>query len=289
MRNLFSLLTIVGGFLLCSFSPAKETKTKQPVYQDTPYQQEYSIKFYAGSDSLKLLKVGCDRNGDIKILTSGGLFKPYDGQFLYPGTVEKDHSYRPMEAKKLTDMLVYKDQFVYLDGQAVLSNSWAGKLFSKHALPTALQFAAGADFSFLVSNGKEIKLVKESKIEWQGNFPGAKILAIRYDATRNLFWLLGEGELCILDPAAKLLKSVFNGKELTCFDLSADKKSLFIGTTNGYLKFDPVAQKQIGTMVQRVPSTNITALEEVKGKMWFGTTEGGFQLSDDGKYNFYNG
>jgi len=105
MRNLFPLLTLVGGFFLCAFSPTKESR--QPVYLDKPYQQEYSIKYYSNSDSLKLLKVGCDRNGEIKIMTSKGVFKPYDGQFLYPGTLEKDHSYRPMEAKKLTDMVVY--------------------------------------------------------------------------------------------------------------------------------------------------------------------------------------
>jgi hypothetical protein len=289
MRNLLSLLTLVGGFFLCAFSPAKESGFRQPVYLDKPYQQEYSIKYYSSSDSLKLLKVGCDRNGDVKIMTSKGVFKPYDGQFLYPGTLEKDHSYRPMEAKKLTDMVVYKEQFVFLDDLAVLSNSWAGKLFSRHLLPSATQMEAGADFSFLVSNGKEIRLLKDSKIEWQGDFPGSTLLAVRYDVSRNRYWLLGEHELCSLDPAGKTIKIVFKADELTSFDLSADKKTIFIGTSNGYLKVDPVTWKQTGAMVQRVPCTAITALKEVNGLMWFGTTEGAFQLGADGKYNYYNG
>ena len=289
MRNQFTLLTLVGGFFLCSFSPEKESIPKQPVYQDRPYQQEYSIKFYTSSDSLELLKVGCDRNGEIKILTSGGVYKPYDGQFLYPGTFEKDHSYRPMEIKKLTDMLVYRDQFVYLDNQAILSNSWAGKLFSKHGLPDATQFEIGADFVSLVTNGKELRLVRDSKVEWQSSFPGSKVLAVRYDPVHRIYWLLGKNELCTVDPATKVLKSQFKAENMTSFDLSADKKLLFIGTTDGYINFDPVAMKRIGSLVQRVPSTNITAVEEVNGQIWFGTTEGAFQLRTDGKYNFYNG
>lgn len=289
MRKQLTLLMLVGGFFLCSFSPPQQSGTRQPVYQDTSYLQEYSIKFYNSNDTLKLLKVGCDRNGDVKIMTSGGVYKPYDGQFLYPGTLEKDHSYRPMEAKKLKDMLVYRDQFVFLDNQAVLSNSWAGKLFSKHGFANASQFVAGADFSFLVTNGKEVRLLKDSKIEWNGIFPGPKILAARYDDSRNQFWLLGSNELFTFSPAGKVLKSVFKFDNLTCFDLSADKKVVYIGTTNGYVKFDPSSQRQIGLVVQRVPAASITALKEVNGQMWFGTTEGAFQLRADGKYNFYNG
>ena len=291
MNKLFYLLTFVGGLSLCSFSPSKELKEKQPVYQDTPYLQEFSIKYYFKTDSARPLKVGCDRNGDVKILTSAGLFKPYDGQFLYAGKIEKDHSYRPLEAKKITDMLVYKDQFVYLDDKAVLSNSWAGKLFSLHTLADASLFEAGKDFSFLVSDGKVIRFIQDANVAWSGTFSAAKVLSIRYDSSRNLFWLLGSNELSVFDPVKKELKSVFKAENLTCFDLSGDKKILYIGSTNGYIKFDPspAVMNKIGAVVQRVPSTNITALREVNGQMWFGSSEGAFQLRPDGKYNFYNG
>lgn len=285
MRNFYYLLTLVGVLLLCSFSPAE----KQPVYQDVPYSQEYSIRYYSKSDSLQLLKVGCDRNGDIKILTSSGLFKPYDGQFLYPGTLEKDRSYRPMSAKKLADLLVYKDQFVYLDDKAVLSNAWAGKLFSKHSMADATGFTAGKDFVFLVTNGKEIRLINDSKIDWTGNFPGKEILSVRFDPAGNIFWLLGNSQLCRLDVAKKELKVVYSSENMTSFDLSPDKKTIYIGTGNGYARFDALAQKQVGSVIRRVPCTEITAVEEVNGQIWFGSPEGAFQLRQDGKYNFYNG
>lgn len=289
MRKLTYLLALAGGIVFCSFTPANEVKEKQPVYKDTPYQQEYSVKYYSGADSLRLLKVGCDRNGDIKILTTAGLFKPYDGQFLYPGTLEKDRSYRPMSAKKVTDMLVLKDQFVYLDNKAVFSNSWAGKLFSIHNQPDAKLCTAGEGFSFLVTNGKEIKLVTDSKVEWIGNFPGNEVIVCRFDPSRSNFWILGKNELCRFDPAKRELKTVFSFEGMTSFDLSADKKSIYIGTNNGYIRVDAATQKQVGGVVQRVPCRQISVVEEVNGQMWFGTTEGAFQLRPDGKYNFYNG
>ncbi len=289
MNKAIYILFLGGGLLFTSFLHAQVKKEKQPVYQDVPFLQEYSIKYYSKSDSVHPLKVGCDRNGDIKILTSSGLLKPFDGQFLYAGSLAKDRSYRPMEQKKLTDMVIYKDQFVYLDDKAVFSNSWAGKLFSKHALPDALNFEAGDDFTFLVTNGKEIRLLHDSNIDWKGNFPDSKIISIRYDASRNLFWLLGKNQFCSFDPSKKEFKSVFQADNMTCFDLSADKKTIFIGTTDGYMKLDAITLKQIGAISQRMPSTRITALKEVNGQMWFGSTEGAFQLRSDGKYNFYNG
>ena len=280
MRNILCLLTIIGGFFLCSFSPA---------YQDTPFLQEYSIRYYAKSDGLKLLKAGCDRNGDIKIMTSEGLFKPFDGQFLYPGTLEKDHSYRPVEKKKLSDMLVYRDQFIYLDDQAVFSNAWAGKLFDKHSLAGARLFEAGGDFDFLVSDGKNICQVNNSGTVWQGVFPDSKVLSIRYDSLRKLYWLLGSNQLCSFDPIKKDVKILFKSENMTCFDLTKDKKTIFIGTTNGYIRLDANLLKQEGAIIRQTPCNKITAVKEVNGQMWFGSSEGAFQLRADGKFNFYNG
>jgi hypothetical protein len=280
MRKFNGLLILIGGFFLCSFSPA---------YQDSPFLQEYSIRYYFNSDTIHLWKIGCDRNGDIKIMTSAGLYKPFDGQFLYPGTLEKDHSYRPVEKKKLTDMLIFKDQFVYLDDQAVFSNAWAGKLFDMHALADARLFEAGEDFNFLVTDGKNICLLNNTGTLWQGTFPDTKILSVRYDASRKIYWLLGSKQLCSFDPAKKEMKVLFNAANMTCFDLTKDKKTVFIGTTNGYIRLDANTLKQNGVLIQRTPCNNITALEEVNGQMWFGSSEGAFQLRTDGKYNFYNG
>ncbi|MCE1198455.1 MAG: hypothetical protein LWW85_05755, partial [Marinilabiliales bacterium] len=289
MKKFSFLLAIAGGFLICSFAPAGSVKQKQPVYQDVPYQQEYAIKYYFQSDTLKPLKVGMDRNLDVKVLTTSGLYKPYGGQFLYPGTLEKDRSYRPIGLKKLTDMLVTDNQFVYLDDKAVLSNAWAGKLFSKHGLESATGVEAGTEFHFLVHNGKEIRLVDANAVLWQGVFPGDKILAVHYDATRKAYWLLGRDQLCLLDPAQKNLKVVFKGENMTSFDLSADKNQIFIGTTEGYIRYNPVAGKQEGDLVKRVPCQVITSVAQIHGKIWFGSVEGAFQLREDGKYNFYNG
>jgi hypothetical protein len=71
------------------FSCAKkdEVQTRQPVYQDVAYQQDFSIKYFPEDKNLKLLKVASDRNGNVQILSNKGLLKTYSGKLLYPGTL----------------------------------------------------------------------------------------------------------------------------------------------------------------------------------------------------------
>ena len=157
------------------------------VHLDTPFLQDYSIKYYLTDPAVQLLQVASDRNGAIRILSSDGLRKPHSGAFLYPGTIEPDNSYRPMADKKISSIGSYQDQLVYLDLKAVFSNAWAGTLFSHHGLPPANLFCGGKDFEFLVSDGTTLKLVKDSAIGWEGNLSGENILQIRYHSADNRF------------------------------------------------------------------------------------------------------
>ena len=79
----------------------------------------------------ELLRVVSDRNGYIQILSSKGLLRLRDGQFLFPGQIVKDVQDRQTSDKKIAGIGVYQDQLVYLDDKAVLSNAWAGKLYSQ--------------------------------------------------------------------------------------------------------------------------------------------------------------
>jgi hypothetical protein len=125
MKCHFSLL---GALLSSSLLFAQ--KPKQPVHQDVPFVQEYSIKYYF-KETAEPLKAYTDLNGAIKVSTKSGLYQLYAGQFLYPGTLEKDVSYRPIADKKMANLGLYQHQFVMIDDKAVLSNAWAGKLFYK--------------------------------------------------------------------------------------------------------------------------------------------------------------
>lgn len=277
----FLLLCCLGLFLSCS-----KKSTTQPIHEDVPFLQDYSVKYYAQPSDGTLLSAFSDRNGVVKILSTSGLFQPYDGQFLYHGKLQADGTYRPLKDKKIAAVGVYDEQFVFLDNKTVLSNAWAGKLFSKHQLPTARIFAGGKDFTFLVSDGKGLQLIKDSTSLWKGNCED-EVLSIRYQPDASTFWILGKKSLYTLTN--NTLTKVFDGVGLTAFDLTDDAKKLIIGTNDGYVEWDIASKKQVGEIHKKLPWTGITAVEAIGDKVWFGTTNGAFALRADGKFDYYNG
>ncbi|WP_460951097.1 hypothetical protein [Spirosoma daeguense] len=261
----------------------------QSVYQDKPYAQEYSIKYYANKPDASLTGLAYDRNGVIQMLSSDGLLRPSGGQFLVPGTLLADQTYRPITDMKLAAIGVYDQQLVYLDNRAVLSNAWAGKLFATHQLPQAKLFAGGADFTFLVSDGKALHLVKGADVTWKGNMTDDEAIQIRYQPAKDLFWILGKRSLQTLSGKEHKLTKVFEGSNFTSFDVATKGQKIIIGTSDGYLEVDPLTKKQIGAIHRKLPVTAITAVADVNGKLWFGSKEGAFSLRPDGKFDYYNG
>ncbi|WP_020601267.1 hypothetical protein [Spirosoma panaciterrae] len=261
----------------------------QSVYQDKPFLQDYSIKYYVDKPEASLSGLACDRNGVIQLLTANGLARPSGGEFLVAGKVLPDQTYRPMGDMKLSALGTYDHQLVYLDNRAVLSNAWAGKLFSEHQLPQARLFAGGADFAFLVSDGKALHLVKGKEIRWKGAMPDDEAIQIRYQPGVDQFWVLGKKALYTLSGKAPKLAKVLDGANFTAFDLASKGTKVVIGTTDGYLEVDAVGKKPIGTVHRKLPVTNITSVAEVNGKLWFGSDQGAFSLRPDGKFDYYNG
>ncbi len=284
------LHTISKNLLLLSLTSVLAGNIRaQSVYQDKPFTQEYSVKYYVNKLDKSLTGLACDRNGVIQMLSSDGLMHPSGGQFLVPGTLQPDRTYRPMQDMKLAAIDTYNDQLVYLDNRAVLSNAWAGKLFAEHQLPQARLFVGGADFTFLVSDGKALHLVKDKAILWKGQLIDDEVIGLRFQPTANQFWVLGKKTLHTLSGKDYKLTKVFEGANFTAFDLASKGQKLVIGTTEGYLEFDPIGKKPIGSVHQKLPATDITTVAEIAGKLWFGSNQGAFALRPDGKFDFYNG
>jgi hypothetical protein len=281
------LLGLIISLTNCTGKSTEKIESKQSVYSDVPYLQDFSIKYYMNDPEILFMKVVADRNDVILILSSKGLQKPYDGEFLYPGTIACDRSYRPMSDKKITDIGVYKNQFVYIDNVAVLSNAWAGNLFSKHEMPDAKIFAGGFDFSFLVSDGNTLNYIRDSKQLWKEKLSD-NVIDIRFSGESDLFWILSDKSLITFSPEHKKLTRIFEGNDFTSFDLIPGNKTI-IGTKNGYIELNNAAKKQIGNIHRGLPCTEITSVEEINGNLWFGSTSGAFMLRDDGKFNYYNG
>ena len=286
MRKIIQIVSAI--LLLTVFFACKNEKKSdpdQPVYLDVPFMQEYSIKYYFNEPANSLLKVASDRNGYIQILSSHGLMRPRDGQFLFPGTIVKDVQDRQTSDKKISGIDIYHDQLVYIDDKAVLSNAWAGKLFSRHSLPGARIFAGGKDFTFLISDGKTLSLLKDSENLWSGALQNDDVRDIKYDEKSDMFLILGNKSIISFSPASKKIATVFASDDLSCFEVMPEK--LIAGTSNGYLEIDLKTWKQIGDRHIKMPWTDLTSVSNIDGKIWFGSTWGAMMLREDGGFSYY--
>ena len=279
---LFTLVLFISLFS-CSEKKISDTRT---AYTDQPYQQDYSIKYNITDTGTILYKVSADRNGVIQILSSQGLLHPFSGAMLYPGALVPDDTYRPMKDRKIAAIGLYQHQLVYLDDKAVLSNAWAGNLYSKHGLPDAAVFAGGDDFAFLISDGSSLQYLKNSQALWQ-NKSGEQVLDIVYDSTKHAFLVLTPQQIFSFSPADKNYTTLFKADSLTCFTIANNGKDIVAGTHNGYIVIDASTGKQKGEINRKLPWTELTAVTEIEGKLWFGSQRGAFMLKEDGKFNYY--
>ena len=280
-QKLILLLLLTLG--VHAISDVVAQKTKQ-FHADKPYIQEYSIKYNFQNSRVELQKVVSDRNGYIQVLSTHGLLRPRAGQHLFPGDLVKDIHYKPTSDKGIKDIANYKDQLVYIDDKAVLSNAWAGKLYSKHQLPEARLFAADNDFSFLISDGVRLQLLKDSQTLWDG-VTGDNVIDIKYDNVNNQFWILGEKSISVFNPSGMSVESVKSNLNVSA--IAVIDKNLFVGTNDGYFIIDTKTKKQVGTVNKKLPWTEITTISEIDGQVWFGSTRGAFMLNENGKFKYY--
>ena len=254
-------------------------------HQDKAFVQDYSIKYYAGPEKVKLLKVVSDRNGYIQILSSKGLLRPRDGQFLFPGTLVTDVQDKQTSDKKIAGIGTYKDQFIYIDDKALLSNAWAAKLLYRHKLPGAKLFEGGKDFAFLISDGSKLILMKDSTKLWEGSAGNEAVKDIKFDETNNQFWILGNESVWIFNPEKNTVEKTISDKKISCIGLFNGK--MIAGTPEGYLSFELITKKQIGELQNKMPWTELTTVSNIDGNLWLGSTWGAMMLRNDGKYNYY--
>jgi hypothetical protein len=282
LQILFAALILLTN---CTGNNSKKAESDESVYADVPFLQDYSIKYYFNEPGNSLLKVVSDRNGYTQILSSKGLMRLRDGQFLFPGTIVKDIQDRHTSDKKISGIGIYQDQLVYVDDKAVLSNAWAGKLFSRHATPGAKIFAGGKDFCFLISDGKTLVLTKDSENLWSGVLQNEDIRDIKYYENSDLFLILGNKSISSFSPSGKKIATVFTSDDLSCFEVMPEK--LIAGTSNGYLEIDLKTGKQIGDRHTKMPWTDLTSVSNIDGRIWFGSTWGAMMLREDGKFSYY--
>lgn len=262
----------------------QKAQSDRDIYVDEPFLQDYAVKYYCNLPGTILQKVVCDRNDNIRILTSEGLMKPHNGRLLYPGTIEKDDSYRPISDKKIASIGIYQEQIVYTDEKAVLSNAWAGKLYSPHHLDAAIISEGGPEFSFMVSDGKVLNLVKDSAILWKGTIAGDQVKDIIYDKTAGTWWILCSNSIQIYRPGDLATEQIVEDTTLTCFALHKDQ--IIAGTSRGYFSIDKKTHNT-SPVLDKMPWFDLTSVAEINGSLWLGSPRGAMMLRKDGRFSYY--
>lgn len=282
--QLFSLCMAVL-FSAASCKQTQHTGT-QPVHEDKPFIQDFSVK-YNIADTAGILKQVCaDRNGTIQVFSSKGLLKPFHGELLYAGNLVPDTKYRTLTDKHIQGLTRYQDQFVYVDDKAVLSNAWAGNIYDHHTLPGAYLVTGGDDFAFLISDGHALQLLQHDAILWTGHTP-YECTDILFDPARKAFWLLGEEAISVLSLTDHQLSDVITGTGFTCMTFTPDANTLIVGTHDGYNTYDARTGKQKGTTYRALPCTDITAAMMLGNALWMGTTQGAFAIQPDSTIHYY--
>jgi hypothetical protein len=255
------------------------------IWPDVQFIQDFSIRFFNADTSANLIKVFSDRNGYIQILSSKGLLRPRNGRFLYPGTLVRDNQDRQTADKIISGLGLYHNQFVYVDNRAVLSNAWAGKLYAHHGLGHASLLAGGRNFSFLVSDGQKLTLLRDSVCVWSGRLDRDNVLDIKFDESENVFWILGKESIYKMDTIQLRPEKRYSGSGMTCFELVPGK--IVVGTGNGYFEIDRSSCKPVGQVIRRMPCPDITSVNLIGTSLWFGSSRGAMKLREDGKFDYY--
>ncbi|MCU0325451.1 MAG: hypothetical protein MUF45_09395 [Spirosomaceae bacterium] len=113
-----------------------------------------------------------------------------------------------------------------------------------------------------------MKFVKDSKTLWEDKISTGKIVQIRYHKSEKSFWILTTEALYSFSPSTNSFQKQLSGKDFTAFDFFNQK--IIIGTANGYTEFDLESKKQIGETHTKLPHTELTTVETIGEKVWFG-------------------
>ena len=252
-------------------------------YTDIPYLQEYSIKYNQSDRQItqKKREISVNRDGQIRILWNDQVLTTNNGSLFYDGEMIPDVSYPQTSAKKILGITTCNQQTVYLDGNQVFSNAWAGKLQFGHHLNNPTVFAGSGDFHFLIADSDQL-FYFDREGNKMGSFPFKGALQIIRQEAQNSFLIASSTIIAEYTPGQSL-KTLYNGSGITSIAGFSKTHSIFVGTLSGYFN---LKDRQL---TDRLPCSEITTMNEIAGHLWFGSTNGAFRLNEDGKYSYYAG
>jgi len=257
--------------ILSIFIPAHSaiSSNVRHFYEDRPFIQDFAEKIPLSEELVgtKLSAVRADRNGRILVLSNKGLLQVCQRELV------PDRSYRPLVDMRIKSIETYRNQFIYLTDNFVLSNAWAGRLLTPHKMPDAGLFSMGRSFDFLLAGKNSLAYFNQGKCvdKWQTARAGAK--QILFDRARNRFLLLFDDRLECFSPGKKTI-AVFESGNLNCMELIDNDTALVIGTQDGYIELDANSFSRRSGLQKKLPCTDIRCIRQIGELVWFGTPRG---------------
>jgi len=267
---------------LLTFIPSSFSNTIQPSYRDTPFIQDFAEKIPLSQElyGTELSVVRLDRNGRILVLSDKGLLQIHKGELV------PDRQYRPLRDMHIRDMDTQHGQFLYLTDKAVLSNARAGQFDVAHEMPDAEFFQMVENRSnFLLAGNKTVAYFDRGKCvdRWKTQ---NRIKQILYDPAHFRFLILSGGQIDYFTRVKKKT-SVFERNDVNCLGLVHNNSILLLGTANGYIELDAISFRQRSALKNKLPCTDIRCIEQIGESIWFGTPNGAFAVTHDGRIDYY--
>ena len=252
-------------------------------YKDVPYLQDYADKFElsAAENERDLILVRSDRNNIINILSTDGLLQPWEKLLV------KDQRYRHITDQHIIAFDTYKDQFVYLTDKALLSNAWAGKFYVEHHIVNPTHFVMGDDFSFLIAAKGKLVFFKNNKIVWEKPVKEFEPVELLFDASKQVFIVLSKNTVYTFNSSDRKLVKRYDGNNFSAISLVTDKKQIVVGTEDGICYLNGESFEEVSPLNKQLPHNHITCINEIKGRLWFGSAKGAFTQRQNGKYDYY--
>lgn len=274
-------------FFICCF-PAVYTQSNASLkHSDQPFVQDYSVKYkYDGSNG-SVYSVSADRNKNIKILSKSELLTPVNGEFLWPGQIVRDASYRFLKTKNILSMSSVEEQFVYLDPLYLFSDAWAGELYVEHGVSLPRGFAGNERLEFIVFNKNELNALAFNEVKWKKDIEGGEILKIKFsNSNPSVFYVLTTGNIIKGDIENGQLQEIFSHEGVNDF-AEYEKKLVLTEPEKGLIYLNEAYATE--KVVDKLPSLKLTSIAYVQDKLWIGSAEGAFSLNTDHTISYYAG
>ena len=280
MRTNILRAAICSLFMTASVAHSKDASNS---YEDRPFLQDFAQKVplsegLAGAE--KLSAVRSDRNGRVLVLSDKGLLQIHEGELV------PDRLYRPIADMQVQGIGTYRGQFVYLTDKAVLSNAWAGNVYTPHKMRGACLFEIGRDFDFLLADENTLSYSSKGGDVEELKIPQSSVRQLLFDGRRNRFLILLDNRIYCYSPGNKC-REVFEGENLTCLGLTGNNTILVVGTRDGYIELDAGSFRRQSGVQGKLPWTDIRCIRQIGKAVWFGTPKGAFAMQPDGRIDYY--